>query len=66
MKKELFAYARDMKYVVNKTNGRHSTLMMTEEDMGARGFIVGCHTMDPGGSAEFHAHEKETGGHVFL
>ncbi len=59
MKKELFAYAKDMKLVVNKTNGRHSTLIMTEADMGAKGFIVGCHTMDPGGGAEFHTHEKE-------
>jgi len=59
MNKELFAYAKDMKYVVNKTNGRHSTLLLTEEDMGAKGFIAGCHTMDPGGGANFHAHEKE-------
>ena len=59
MTKELFAYAKDMKYVVNKTNGRHSTLMLTEKDMGSKGFIVGCHTMDPGGGAEFHTHGKE-------
>ena len=59
MKKELFAYAKDMRYVVNKTNGRHSTLIVTKKDMGAQGFIVGCHMMDPGGGAPEHIHEKE-------
>jgi len=59
MKKELFAYAKDMRYVVNKTNGRHSTLIVTEKDMDAQGFIVGCHMMDPGGGAPEHIHEKE-------
>jgi mannose-6-phosphate isomerase-like protein (cupin superfamily) len=59
MDKALFAYARDMELVVNKTNGRHSTLIVTEEDMGAKGFIVGVHTMDPGGGAPEHVHEKE-------
>jgi len=59
MKKELFAYAKDMRYVVNKTNGRHSTLIVTEKDMGAQGFIVGCHMMDPGGGAPEHIHEEE-------
>jgi len=59
MKKELFAYAKDMRYVVHKTNGRHSTLIVTEKDMGAQGFIVGCHMMDPGGGAPEHIHEKE-------
>lgn len=59
MKKELFTYAKDMRYVVNKTNGRHSTLIVTEKDMGAQGFIVGCHMMDPGGGAPEHIHEKE-------
>lgn len=58
--KELFAYAKDMELVVNKTNGRHSTLIVTKEDMGADGFILGCHTMDPGGGAPIHTHEKET------
>ena len=60
MRKELFAYAEDMERVVHKTNGRHSTLLVTEEDMGAKGFIVGCHMMDPGGGAPEHAHEKES------
>jgi len=59
MKKELFAYAKDMKYVVNKKNGRHSTLIVTEKDMSAKGFIVGCHMMDPGGGAPEHIHEEE-------
>jgi mannose-6-phosphate isomerase-like protein (cupin superfamily) len=59
MEKELFAYAKDMKYVVNKTNGRHSILIMTEKDMGAKGFIAGCHVMDPGGGAPEHVHESE-------
>ncbi|MFB0506352.1 MAG: cupin domain-containing protein [Thermodesulfobacteriota bacterium] len=59
MKKNLFAYAKDMEYVVHKTQGRHSTLIVTEEDMGSHGFIVGCHTMDPGGGAPEHTHEKE-------
>ncbi len=59
MEKELFAYTNEMKYVVNKTNGRHSTLIVTEEDMGASGFIVGSHTMDPGGFAQEHAHGNE-------
>jgi len=59
MKKELFAYAKDMKYVVNKKNGRHSTLIVTEKDMRAKGFIVGCHMMDPGGGAPEHIHEEE-------
>jgi mannose-6-phosphate isomerase-like protein (cupin superfamily) len=59
MKKELFAYTKDMRYVVHKTNGRHSTLIVTEKDMGAQGFIVGCHMMDPGGGAPEHIHEKE-------
>ncbi len=48
-----------MKDVVHKTNGRHSTLIVTEEDMGSQGFILGCHTMDPGGGAPEHIHEKE-------
>ncbi len=59
MEKELFACAKDMELVVHKTNGRHSTLIVTEEDMGAKGFILGCHTMDPGGGAPEHTHEKE-------
>ena len=59
MRDDLFAYAGDMELVVHKTNGRHSTLILTEEDMGAKGFIVGCHTMDPGGGAQEHAHEQE-------
>jgi mannose-6-phosphate isomerase-like protein (cupin superfamily) len=59
MKRELFAYAKDMDYVVHKTQGRHSTLIVTEEDMGSKGFIVGCHAMDPGGGAPEHIHEKE-------
>ncbi|ORC30708.1 hypothetical protein B4O97_17880 [Marispirochaeta aestuarii] len=58
--KELFAYQKDMKYVVNKTNGRHSTLIVTKDDMGAENFIVGTHTMDPGGGAPVHTHEKES------
>ena len=57
--RELFAYADAMEYVVNKTHGRHSTLMVTPEDMGSQGFIVGCHTMDPGGGAPEHIHENE-------
>jgi mannose-6-phosphate isomerase-like protein (cupin superfamily) len=56
----LFAYAKDMELVVNKTNGRHSTLIVTKEDMGAEGFILGCHSMDPGGGAPIHTHEKES------
>ena len=59
MTKPLFAYAEDMELIVNKTNGRHSTLIVTEEDMGAQGFIIGTHTMDPGGFAQEHAHERE-------
>jgi mannose-6-phosphate isomerase-like protein (cupin superfamily) len=59
MKKDLFAYAEDMELIVHKTNGRHSTLIVTEDDMGSKGFIVGTHTMDPGGGAPEHVHEKE-------
>lgn len=59
MKKSFFAYAKDMKFIVNKTNGRHSTLMVTPEDMGSEGFILGTHTMDPGGGAPEHIHTKE-------
>ena len=59
MKKPLFAYTKDMKFIVNKTNGRHSTLIVTPEDMGSEGFILGTHTMDPGGGAPEHIHEKE-------
>ena len=59
MTKPLFAYQEDMDLIVNKTNGRHSTLMVTEEDMGSKGFIIGTHTMDPGGFATEHAHERE-------
>jgi mannose-6-phosphate isomerase-like protein (cupin superfamily) len=58
--KELFAYAKDMELVVHKKGGRHSTLMVTEEDMGAQGFIVGCHRMDPAGGAPVHIHDKES------
>ena len=60
MTDKLFAYARDMDLVVRKTGGRHSTLIVTEKDMGAQGFILGCHTMDPGGGAPEHAHENES------
>ncbi len=60
MAKDFFAYVKDMKQVVHKTNGRHSTLIVTKEDMGAEGFILGTHTMDPGGEAPGHIHEKET------
>ena len=60
MTNKLFAYAKDMSQVVHKTGGRHSTLIVTKEDMGAEGFILGCHTMDPGGSSEEHTHEKES------
>ena len=56
---ELFAYAKDMQYVVHKAHGRHSTLLVTERDMGARDFIMGCHTMDPGGYSPEHFHENE-------
>ena len=59
MDKTLFAYAKDMDKVVHKTNGRHSTLLVTKEDMGAEGFILGCHTMEPGGGAKEHLHENE-------
>ena len=59
MAKELFVYAEDMKLLVHKTNGRHSNLLVTPEDMGAAGFILGCHTMDPGGFAPEHVHEQE-------
>ena len=59
MKKALFAYAKDMELIVHKTNGRHSTLMVTPEDMGSRGFIIGTHTMDPGGGAMAHVHANE-------
>lgn len=59
MAKELFAYANEMSDIVHKTNGRHSTLLLTQEDMGAEGFIAGCHTMDPGGGAPEHCHENE-------
>ena len=41
MDKKLFAYAKDMDLVVHKTNGRHSTLIVTPEDMGSEGFIIG-------------------------
>ena len=54
MKKPLFAYAKDMELIVHKTNGRHSTLIVTPEDMGSKGFILGTHTMDPGGGAPEH------------
>ena len=57
--KELFAYTKDMKKVVHKTNGRHSSLIVNEKDMGAKGFIVECHTMDPEGFAKVHVHENE-------
>ena len=59
MEKSWFAYAKDMELVVHKTNGRHSTLMVTPEDMGSEGFILGTHTMDPGGGAPEHIHGKE-------
>jgi mannose-6-phosphate isomerase-like protein (cupin superfamily) len=59
MKKPLFAYAKDMKLIVNKTHGRHSNLIVTEEDMGSNGFILGCHKMDPGGGSPEHTHENE-------
>ena len=59
MSKELFAYTKDMQQVVHKTNGRHSTLVVTEKDMGAKGFILGSHSMDPGGFAPEHSHENE-------
>lgn len=55
-----FAYASDMKSVVHKTGGRHSTLIVTREDMGAERFILGCHTIDPGGGAPEHTHKNET------
>jgi len=58
-KDELFIRAKDVKYVVHKTHGRHSTLIVTERDMGAKGFILGVHSMDPGGFAPEHSHEKE-------
>jgi mannose-6-phosphate isomerase-like protein (cupin superfamily) len=58
MKRELFVNAEEMELVVHKTHGRHSTLVVTEEDMGAQGFIVGCHTMDPGGHSPQHIHEN--------
>ena len=59
MNKPLFAYAKDMELVVHKTNGRHSTLIVTPEDMGSEGFILGTHTMDPGGGAPEHIHDRE-------
>ena len=58
MAKQLFVYAEDTQdSMVHKTNGRHSNLLLTKEDMGADGFIVGCHSMEPGGGAEEHCHE---------
>jgi mannose-6-phosphate isomerase-like protein (cupin superfamily) len=59
MANELFAYAKDMKKIVHKTHGRHSNLLVTKEDMGADGFILGCHTMDPGGYSPEHIHANE-------
>jgi len=58
-KDELFICAKDVKYVVDKTHGRHSTLIVTKRDMGAKGFILGVHSMDPRGFAPEHSHEKE-------
>jgi len=59
MKKELFTYAKDMKYVVHKTHGRHSILIVTEKDTGSKNFILGCHKMDTGGFSPEHTHENE-------
>jgi mannose-6-phosphate isomerase-like protein (cupin superfamily) len=59
MEKSWFAYAKDMELIVHKTNGRHSTLIVTPEDMGSEGFILGTHTMDAGGGAPEHIHGKE-------
>jgi mannose-6-phosphate isomerase-like protein (cupin superfamily) len=58
--KDYFAYARDMDLVVHKNGGRHSTLIVTKEDMDADGFILGSHSMDPGGGAPVHTHDKES------
>lgn len=57
--KSLFARAADMPYVVHKSHGRHSTLLVTEQDMGGKGFILGCHTMDAGGQTAEHVHSNE-------
>ncbi len=59
MVNKFFAYAQDMNLVVHKTGGQHSTLIVTKEHMDAEVFILGCHTMDPGGGAPIHTHEKE-------
>lgn len=59
MDHECFVYVRDLEKIVHKTNGRHSRLIATEKDMGTAGFIMGVHTMDPGGRSGIHKHVRE-------
>ncbi|MGE5607234.1 MAG: cupin domain-containing protein [Bacteroidota bacterium] len=44
---------------VKKTMGRNSKLMVSESEMGSKGFAAGMHLMEPGGQSTVHVHEKE-------
>ena len=57
-KKKLFLRAAEV-VAVKKTNGRNSKLMVSEFEMGAKGFAAGMHLMEPGGQSDLHIHEHE-------
>ncbi len=56
--KKLFLKASNVK-AVRKINGRNSKLMVSENEMGAKGFAAGMHLMEPGGRSSFHTHEGQ-------
>jgi mannose-6-phosphate isomerase-like protein (cupin superfamily) len=56
--KRYFLMASEVEAVV-KTNGRNSKLMVSEYEMGAKGFAAGMHLMEPGGMSAVHTHELE-------
>ncbi len=51
---------------VRKSHGRNSRLLLTELEMGARGYALGEHTMDTGGMTPPHVHEGEQEAMFFI
>lgn len=56
--KKYFMRASEVK-AVRKANGRNSKLMVSEYEMGAKGFASGMHVMEPGGMSGLHIHDAQ-------
>lgn len=58
MAEKHFLKASEVRPVV-RTHGRNSWLLLTQVEMGAKGFAGGVHSLNPGGLIPAHIHENE-------